>query len=309
MKTADPDLIALLEAARDTGGPIAQCELYEITLQSGPTLYLTTADMPVFWQGNTYLTNPPIDVEQTRSTGHWKTGLDVDQWNLVIAPRAVEPATGQAFPDMIGGTPWISAARAGLLDQAQVVIHRGYFSTPAAFRNPLFLHEVLEKLFVGTVADIGGDSTTIEITINSPLELLTTQMPRNLFSSSCRHRLYDSGCTLNAASFHLNGTVDIAYPNNPNQFHSALDDAAGSGTYIRGYVVWTSGANAGTQQSVRNWFGGNFTLIVPPVNPIQVGDAFQALPGCDKSMANCNAFQNIANFGGFPFIPAPEVAV
>lgn len=310
MKSAHPELIALLEAARETGQAINQVELYDIALQNGTTLFLTTADTPVLWTTRTYLTNPPIDLAGSRSTGHWKTGLDVDTWTLMLAPRAVEPVTGAPFPDRVGTTPWIQAARTGLLDRAQVNVHRGYALAGAVpYSNPRSLYEVLEDLFVGFVGDIAVDSTTITLTINSPLELLGIHMPRNLYSASCRHTLYDTGCTLNAGSFGLPGTVDAVYAGFPNQFHSPLATAAGSGDYTRGYIRWGTGLNAFTNQSVIEWFAGNFTLRTPPPMPVAVGDTFTAYPGCNKGTDHCNAFANILNFGGQPFIPAPELAV
>jgi hypothetical protein len=44
--------------------------------------------------------------------------------------------------------------------------------------------------------------------------------------------------------------------------------------------------------------------------PVDVGDEFQLLPGCDRTLATCtNVFNNSAHFGGFPYIPTPETAV
>jgi hypothetical protein len=41
-----------------------------------------------------------------------------------------------------------------------------------------------------------------------------------------------------------------------------------------------------------------------------IGDQFQLLPGCDRTLATCtNVFNNAIHFGGFPFIPTPETAV
>jgi len=40
------------------------------------------------------------------------------------------------------------------------------------------------------------------------------------------------------------------------------------------------------------------------------GDAFTAYPGCDKTQNTCTAkFNNLANFEGFPYVPAPETAI
>jgi hypothetical protein len=52
------------------------------------------------------------------------------------------------------------------------------------------------------------------------------------------------------------------------------------------------------------------------LSPIQPGDQFQILPGCDRTMTTgMNVFNNqqlgqsTGRLGGFPFIPFPEKAV
>src|SRR5688572_32551951 len=55
--------------------------------------------------------------------------------------------------------------------------------------------------------------------------------------------------------------------------------------------------------------GGIVHQLQPWLSPVAVGDTFRLLPGCDHTTATCNAtFQNLARFGGFPYIPPPEAA-
>ena len=81
------------------------------------------------------------------------------------------------------------------------------------------------------------------------------------------------------------------------------------------FFAAASGKNAGFARSVRAWTApsgggaGAFTLLSPfPFAPAP-GDTFTAYPGCDKQLATCALFSNSANFGGMPFIPAPETSV
>jgi hypothetical protein len=40
------------------------------------------------------------------------------------------------------------------------------------------------------------------------------------------------------------------------------------------------------------------------------GDTFTAYPGCDKTQNTCTSkFNNLVNFGGFPYVPVPEAAI
>lgn len=54
---------------------------------------------------------------------------------------------------------------------------------------------------------------------------------------------------------------------------------------------------------------GTIVLAQPLPYPPAAGDAFVAYPGCDKSQRTCQMkFDNLRNFGGFPYVPAPETA-
>ena len=175
----------------------------------------------------------------------------------------------------------------------------------AALTNPVGVVNV----FTGRVAEVDIGRTNAVISINSHLELLNVNMPRNLFQAGCRWQLFSPGCTLSASSFAVSGTV--AANATGNTFTSNISAPNGSGTYALGRVVFTSGQNAGFSRSVRSWVAGSpgtFTLIAPFPFPISSGDAFTAYPGCDKSFGACQSFNNISHFGGTPFVPVPESA-
>jgi hypothetical protein len=84
-----------------------------------------------------------------------------------------------------------------------------------------------------------------------------------------------------------------------------------TGYFDLGYLTFTSGANAGLTFTVDEYLGAGVITIrkVLPFPP-SVGDTFSILPGCNKAMTTCNyKFSNLANFGGFPFVPTPETAL
>jgi hypothetical protein len=54
---------------------------------------------------------------------------------------------------------------------------------------------------------------------------------------------------------------------------------------------------------------GVFVLTQPLPYAPAASDTFTVYPGCDKSQRTCQLkFNNIANFAGFPYVPAPETA-
>jgi hypothetical protein len=84
--------------------------------------------------------------------------------------------------------------------------------------------------------------------------------------------------------------------------------ATSQGFFAQGVITFTSGLNVGRRRAIESNTGGTITLRVPlPIAP-EAGDAFNMTPGCDHTMATClNKFSNLAHYGGFNFIPVPEV--
>jgi hypothetical protein len=289
-------------------------DLYTFTLAGGgAVLRYTTADQDMGYSGVTWTHGGPLFDQNpnggSRSTGHWKLGLDVDTWQCTIIPRPVDAYTGAAYPDAIGGTPWLAAARAGALDGAVVTVDRAYL--PAWPSLPLsgpVAPTGVVNIFTGRVATVDLGRSMCVVSLNSHLELLDTAMPRRLFQPGCINTLFDGGCTLVAASFAVAGTVSADTSSNV-LLSSVSPPGSSSGTFALGRVVIGSGLNAGFSRSVRSWSAGTFTLLSPFPFPVAAGATLTAYPGCDKTLATCNAFGNAANFGGTPYVPIPETAV
>ncbi len=251
---------------------------------------------------------PTFDQDKAKAVAHWKVGLDVDTWQVVIAPRLVDPLTGAQFPDSIGNQPWLAAAQAGALDNAEVQVDRAIAPAWPAAGAPFLSPTGIVTIFYGTVGEIDVGRSQAVITIYSHLKKLANPLPRNLFQAGCVHTLFDQGCTLASSSFAVAGTVSSP-GSAPNMFNSAVAAPAGSGTYALGRVVMTSGRSQGYARTVRSWSAGAFALIAPFPFGVGIGDSFTAYPGCDKSFGTCSAFQNTANFGGCLSIPVPETAL
>ena len=212
MKTASLTLINMLENSSSVS-PFAQCDLISVALSGGGSFNVTNFDVDVLVGATTYTANGPgVDTETHKSTGHWKTGLDVDTWVIELMPRALNILTGALYPDKIGSQPALAAIRAGALDGASVSISRAYWPggfpqpwtspiKPGPFGYPTPSDYVLSNVFAGIVSQIDCTRISAIVTINSNMELLTVLMPRNLYQAGCVHQLFDAGCTLLAANF------------------------------------------------------------------------------------------------------------
>lgn len=307
MKSASPELVALINS-----GAFVFRDCYTIVPPWGDTITLAASEFPISFGGTTWATHPSIDQKEGRATANWKIGLDVDKWKVTVQPRPFDLFTGAAFPDTIGGTPWLQACRLGLLDNAQVTVQRAYFAAPLGYPIPASgaVPTGLLTIFFGLVTDIDPLTTSsATLNIDSMISLIDISMPRNYFQTQCRHVLFDSGCTLNAASFAQAGIAGGASTQNA-VVASSLPTPGGSGTYALGRLVFTSGANEGVQTTISDWDGADtLTLLRPLPFPVAAGDTFTAYPGCAKSTGACTAFGNLVNFGGQPYIPVPEAVI
>ena len=315
MKTAKYEVSSGALAALLATRRFVYAELYTFTLAGGGVLRYTTADTDMGYSGNVWTHSGPLfDQSGTRAVGHWKTGLDTDTWHCTLAPRSVDPITGAAYPDKIGSVPWLAAARGGALDGAVVLVDRAYLAAWPAFPRASVVAPIgVLNIFTGRVATNDIGRSQVIVNLNSHMELLGQQMPRDLYQAGCRHTLFDSGCTLVASSFAAAGAA--AAGSSASVLLSTLTAPSGSGTFAQGRVVMTSGLNATFARSVRSWSApaggspGNFKLLSPLPVPVAAGDTFNAYPGCDRQRATCALFSNTLNFGGQPFIPPPEAAV
>ena len=162
-------------------------------------------------------------------------------------------------------------------------------------------------LFAGRISDIDCSRTGIDIKCRSHLELLNIQMPRRLWQSSCTHVFGDGMCQFNRSS--LQATFSAGAGSTQAQVATTISPSPAN-LYVQGTIIGVAGGNAGSNRTVANMGGGWIYVKLAFLSPIVVGDKFQLLPGCDRTIATCtNVFNNAIHFGGFPYIPTPETAV
>jgi hypothetical protein len=285
-------------------------DLYTFTLAQGTTLQYAAFERDVVFSGSTWTAGDALfDLDSAPARGHWKAGTDVDTWVVRVAPRAKDPL-GNAYPDRIAGTPWLAAARAGALDKALVAVLRAYVPKTARIDQalaPALAPVGVLQIFGGWVAEVDLSPTMAIVNVNSFMDILSDQLPRNVYEPACRHTLYGVGCGLAASSFQVAGSVQSASSTSTLSISAAAP--GGSGTYVLGKVRLTSGANAGFARTIRSVSGSSFKLICPFPFPVEAGASALLFPGCAKTMASCTLFGNLPAFGGMPFIPAQETAI
>ena len=287
MKSASTSFINFLAAS----AAFVMAELYDITLADGTQLHYTTFDRNLVVGGTTYLSGPP----------NFKRGAVEEVLGLSkIGTLSLELHANPT--DTISGVPTLQKVARGDFDKAQITVRRLFMDQNLAQQGTVIR-------FVGNIGDLDELSrTTAKFTCKSKVEDLNIQLPRNILQPTCIHTLFDSGCTLGKAGFAVNGIVQAG--STINKLLTSLTQA--DSYFDNGQLVFTSGTNSGHIVAVRKYLnsGGTVLFVVPlPAIPA-TGDTFTIYPGCDKTQATClGKFSNLANFGGFPYVPVPETAI
>lgn len=288
MKQTTAAVISLVNAARAAqDSPITFAECFTFITTAGSQYTWTNVDYDITYNGFVFSANGPL-VSGLKYKG--SVGLEVDKQQIGIAARPT---------DVINGSPFLIALRDGAFDGAPVYRDRVFLTAP----NGAVVGGV--RMFQGrisTVDNVGRTQATL--TVASDLVILDYDMPKNLFSPTCLHVLYDAGCGIIRGTFSISGTVAAGSNSNTINFSGArAGDAQGS-------IVFSSGANANIRATVRSVnVGVSYSLMYPLPFAPSPGDAFTVAFGCDHTQATCQGkFNNLGNFRGFPYVPPPQLA-
>lgn len=295
MKPTNPTLNALLASRQ-----FLAIDAYRITLANGTSLYYCNGQTDIKFGGQTYSSGtanggPYFDRSANKAKITWKTGVGTDQLVIDVIP-------GNAT---VLGVPMLWAIRFGFFDGADFILYRAFMPTYGNTAAGLVL------MFRGRMAEIDAGRSLTTWTVNDYRELLSQDLPRNLFAASCVNTFGDASCGVNEPSLGVNSTVTAG--SSPTAINCALTQA--TGFFNQGKITFTSGNNDGLTYTVSSstLAGGVNTIVpvAPLVTPPATGDTFTIFPGCDRTLGpnGCPKYANTANYRGFPYIPAPETAV
>lgn len=110
-----------------------------------------------------------------------------------------------------------------------------------------------------------------------------------------------AGCGVDLGPLTVSGTITSVTSNTVFR-DSSRSEAADYFTI--GFLTFSSGDNAGLPgKEVKAYAAdGTLTLFEPFHYPVQIGDAYTLTPGCRHRLQDCQAWNNVPNFGGFSFI-------
>lgn len=305
MRPASAALTTYL-AQNDT---VAMADLYTFALTSGVTLrysgWTTALTIPgtAFPTGSLNYnavgyTNFTLGPRFARSKVSTKIG---------VAPTELDISVLAGADDLVGSFSVADAVRLGEFDGAAVELDR-LFCPPQIGGAALDTSLGAVVWFYGRVADADCGRSKIDLKVKSLMNLLALQqMPRRLYQAACGHVFGDAMCgfdrsTMAATATALSGSTQAQLATSLAPSPSTLFD--------QGTATGLGGANAGTTRTVKQLAGGTVYLLKPFLFSVAPGDTFRLLPGCDHTTATCQTvFNNLARYGGFPYIPPPELAV
>jgi len=295
MKPASGPLIAYLNARRK-GGQLVYADCYEFVLADDPDtptiLRYTTAQRSVTAvppEGGDPVTYEAGHVLVSGLKYRLAIGTDVDEQDCQLVCKS---------DAQVMGFPFLKAVELGLLDKAVVKRTRYFFER---WGQPTVGGIVFFRGFLSTVMDIGSISCTAKV--KSGLVLLNTPMPHNMFQPQCLNTLFDARCRLDRGDWAVQGDADVGSTSRVIVWAGSTADE-----YNQGTIRFEAGPNIGAVRTVRQSTSGAILVTFPFDYAPESGDDFVIFPGCDKSKGRCNAFSNIANFRGYPYVPPPETA-
>jgi len=158
-------------------------------------------------------------------------------------------------------------------------------------------------IFKGTVRSVSyvQDGREAVLQVLPLTSSYSKPMPRRTFQNGCNHMLYDGLCGIDkdSSSWKYSGTVlsvvgDVVTVSGAGSF-SGLSDF-----FVSGYMEFGNDYRTIVAQS-----GDALTLMAPFFSPPGVGQTVVCRAGCKgRVTTDCvNKFNNVNNFGGFPFVP------
>jgi uncharacterized phage protein (TIGR02218 family) len=324
MKAITPALSSLFAT-----GAANYSQLFQFNLAQGGSLYYTSGDADILIPTYNYYTDEAgqniytdeagLNAYTVESAVNYQlyqcertSGIGLDRKdNKAKMHQAIGLTTDQLIFDMIpgssqiNGAPFLTCVREGVFDGAELIYSAAFWPADSGYSRQVIPTGTIQK-YVGRVGEVDASRNLATFTINSYLELLDQNMPRNLFSAGCVNTLYDASCTLNAANFTSSGT---ALNGSLNWVISSAVPNPSPYSYNLGVVTFTSGANNGVSRTVKSFSSGTIQLIAPFPSVPANGDTFNISAGCPKLQSYCAVgMNNLSNFRGFPFIPAQESA-
>lgn len=309
MKRLMPSGLITFMQANKVG--LAKADCFVITLPTGTVLYVTEGQWDITFLSGTPGWAGPQTTFKAMQYGRWNRGAITSEASFSLNANTMDltciAQQNTPYPGLDMGIA--AAAHAHLFDAATVWVYTAYFEV-SAYGD---VSNGIETKFQGTItqtADICRGKIVFKCA--DPLYLLNMKVPSRLLQTNCGWAFCDANCTLSAADY----TVDFTAKSGSTQtiLTPVTAFSQADGYFTQGVIKCLTGDNAGLSQTVKIHTGGNLQTPVAWILPIQAGDTFSVIKGCDKTLTTCKTtkkaagtvIDNSINHGGMPFTPVPN---
>lgn len=242
----------------------------KITRTDGEVVGFTSHDVDDTVSGVTYSANPGLEVTNIEIAANAAVG------NLELT--TLHDSTVFTTVEVLGGV-WRNAA---------FEIFRYNYAS---------LTDGTDQLLAGTLGEFELRDTQLKVELRDLRQYL--QQPVGEASSkTCRYRFGDDRCRKDLTLLTVTGTLTSV---TSNQVFRDSSRAEAVNYFDEGELTFDSGANEGISAKVKSYAAnGTFTLALPMIGTVGIGDTYTAVAGCRKRLEDCIEHDNVLNFGGEP---------
>lgn len=188
-----------------------------------------------------------------------------------------------------------------VLFNSDVAVACGYLSTPTEMTVEIWATHVGENdhevIWVGTATGYVTSGLMLNIMTGNALQnSIAGPMASIIYQTMCNHVLYDARCKVDRPTFTTAAVVTAI----GDAVIQVGDDGVANGELIAGEII---NDRTGERRLIISNITNTLTISYD-FDDILVGDTVSLSQGCLHNTDDCvNRFNNIANYGGFPFIP------
>lgn len=267
------------ETSRRSGEPV---ELYKVQHGESVAMYYTDADLPIQYEGDTYLPHP-IERENLES----RAKLDRTEMRVTVPLTSPISDLFRIYPP-------------GRV--VNITIRQGHVPDPGL---PVSWSEGenFPVLFQGRILEARRDENKCDL--NCELVSASMKRPglRRHYQWPCPLVLYGSRCQADKGAGTAAVTVSALTGNTATLASPWIHEGRAGRDYVGGTLSWP-GALGWEQRTVLRVEGDELTLD-GPLTDLVPGASANVVLGCPHTLEGCRSLHsNAVNFGGHPYIPA-----
>jgi uncharacterized phage protein (TIGR02218 family) len=250
---------------------------------TGSPIYLTDHPRDLLMSGHTYLSTAGYQFTgQSATAGFSPASVDIE---------GIAGASGLSR----------AAVGSGLFDGARCYVFATSWAAPVEDQEPVVAGIFGKATLLDHRFQIGGVSL-IDALNQTVGQTYGAQCPKTFCGTEY------AGCGVSLAANTVTGTLSSV--TSASVFTASARTEAAD-TFGAGTIKFTSGPNAGLKAlEIKSFAGGVITTFEPFYYLPVAGNAYSMARGCRKRLSDCQArwngsgiVSNVANFGGFPWIP------